>query len=422
MNDPIFQTDDLPPKHKTAVVIGGGPAGLMAAEILVQGGVRVDLYETMPWPGRKFLVAGRGGLNLTHSEPFERFLSRYGARSRELEPYLAQFGPQELRDWTRQLGFETFVGTSGRVFPSGMKASPLLRAWLQRLTEAGVTIHTRHRWLGWDDAGALHFETPAGDKLVQADALVLALGGGSRPRLGSNAAWVPLLRAQGVRVNDLKPSNCGFDVSWSEYFRAHFEGQPVRPVILAFNDAQGNSFRQQGEFIITRSGLEGSLIYAASALLREEIEASGRAEIRLDLAPDWTMEKLEARLVQPRGKSSTSSHLKKAAGIQGVKAGLLWEFLPKDVFQDAARLAAAIKSLPIILDAPRPLEEAISSAGGIRFESLDEGLMLRDLPGVFCAGEMLDWEAPTGGYLLTACFSSGRAAGQSALDWLAGRT
>ncbi|HCC78645.1 MAG TPA: aminoacetone oxidase family FAD-binding enzyme [Anaerolineae bacterium] len=392
----------------------------MAAETLAQGGVSVDLYEAMPWPGRKFLVAGKGGLNLTHSEPFERFLSRYGARSRELEPYLAQFGPQELRDWIRQLGFETFVGTSGRIFPSGMKASPLLRAWLQRLTEAGVIIHTRHRWLGWDEAGALEFETPAEEKLVQADALVLALGGGSRPRLGSNAAWVPLLRLKGVRVNDLKPSNCGFDVNWSEYFHTHFEGQPVRPVVLAFIDSQGNSFRQQGEFIITRSGLEGSLIYAASALLREEIEASGWAEIRLDLAPDWSMERLVGRLAQPRGKSSTSSHLKKVAGIQGVKAGLLWEMLPKEVFQDADHLAAAIKSLPIILDAARPLEEAISSAGGISFESLDEGLMLRDLPGVFCAGEMLDWEAPTGGYLLTACFSSGRAAGQSALDWLTG--
>ena len=392
----------------------------MAAAILAQGGVSVDLYEAMPWPGRKFLVAGKGGLNLTHSESFERFLERYGSRRLKLEPFLSQFGPQELMDWAHQLGFETFVGTSGRVFPKGMKASPLLRAWLQHLNQAGVSIHTRYKWLGWGENGALLFETPDRNKTVQADGTVLALGGGSYPRLGSNAAWVPLLRAQGVQVNALKPSNCGFEVNWSEYFRDHFEGTPVRPVVLTCTDVVKNTFRQQGEFIITRLGLEGSLIYAASALLRDEIEASGHAEIRLDLAPDWSMEKLGFRLSQPHGKSSTSSHLKKAVGIQGVKAGLLWELLPKDVFQDAFRLSAAIKSLPITLIAARPLEEAISSAGGISFDSLDDDLMLRELPGVFCAGEMLDWEAPTGGYLLTACFSTGRAAGLSALDWLNG--
>jgi uncharacterized flavoprotein (TIGR03862 family) len=390
----------------------------MAAGILAQGGVSVDLYEAMPWPGRKFLVAGKGGLNLTHSEPIEPFLSRYRDRRAELEPFLSQFGPQELVQWAHQLGFETFVGSSGRVFPTGLKASPLLRAWLQHLSQSGVNLHTRHKWLGWDEKGALHFETPQGDEVIEADAVVLALGGGSYARLGSNAAWVPLLRGRGVRVNDLKPSNCGFDVGWSEHFRTNFEGTPVRPVKLAFSDGKGNSFRQQGEFIITRSGLEGSLIYAASALLRDEIETSGRAEILLDLAPDWSMQKLVARLSKPIGKNSTSSHLKKTVGLQGVKAGLLWEVLPKDVFQDAFRLAAAIKSLPIILNAPRPIDEAISSGGGIDFASLDANLMLRDLPGVFCAGEMLDWEAPTGGYLLTACFSTGRAAGQSALDWL----
>lgn len=404
--------------NKTAAVIGGGPAGLMAAGILAQGGVRVDLYEAMPWPGRKFLVAGKGGLNLTHSESLEPFLSRYGTRRAKLEPYLFQFGPQELVQWVRQLGFETFVGTSGRVFPTGLKASPILRAWLQSLTRSGVKIHTRHKWLGWNEQGALHFLAPQGEVWVQAQAVVLALGGGSYPRLGSNAAWVPLLRAHGVQVNDLKPSNCGFDVGWSEHFQSHFEGSPVRPVALEFSDAQGRSFHQQGEFIITRTGLEGSLIYAASALLRDAIETSGRAEIRLDLAPDWTVQKLADRLSQPRGKSSISSHLKKAVGLQGVKAGLLWEVLPKEVFQDAFGLATAIKSLPILLDGPRPLEEAISTAGGIDFGDLDDNLMVRDMPGVFCAGEMLDWEAPTGGYLLTACFSTGRAAGQSALDWL----
>lgn len=392
----------------------------MTAVILAQGGIRVDLYEAMPWPGRKLLVAGKGGLNLTHSEPFEKFLERYASRRSKLEPFLSQFGPQELTEWVHQLGFETFVGTSGRIFPKGMKASPLLRAWLQQLDRLGVNIHTRHKWLGWEKNGALLFETLDGVKLVQPDATVLALGGGSYPRLGSNAAWVPLLRAQGVRINDLRPSNCGFDVSWSDYFRNHFEGTPVRPVVLACTDSQKNSFRQQGEFIITRQGLEGSLIYAASALLRDEIEVSGHAVIQLDLMPDWSLEKLVSRLSMPRGKNSTSSHLKKALGIQGVKAGLLWEVLPKDVFLEPFRLAAAIKNLPIILNAARPIEEAISSAGGISFDSLNERLMLLDLPGVFCAGEMLDWEAPTGGYLLTACFSTGRAAGMAALDWLAG--
>jgi len=392
----------------------------MAAEFLAHGGMRVNLYEAMTSPGHKFLVAGKGGLNLTHSESFERFMERYTSRRPQLEPFLAPFGPQELMNWSHQLGFETFVGTSGRVFPKVMKASPLLRAWLQQLTQAGVSIHTRHKWLGWDGSGRLLFETPQGDQAIRADATVLALGGGSYPRLGSNAAWVPLLRARGVQVNDLKPSNCGFDVRWSEYFRTHFEGTPVRPVVLTFTDATGNSFCQQGEFIITRDGVEGSLIYAASALLRDEIERNGQAVIRLDLAPDWSMEKLVSRLSLPRGKNSTSSHLKKTIGLQGVKTGLLWELLPKENFQEPDLLAAAIKSMPITLIASRPLEEAISSAGGISFNSLDKNLMLKDLPGVFCAGEMLDWEAPTGGYLLTACFSTGRAAGLAALDWLAG--
>jgi len=394
----------------------------MAAEVLAQGGTSVDIYDAMPSAGRKFLVAGKGGLNLTHSEPLQDFLARYGSRRHELEPFLKEFGPTELRAWARQLGFETFVGSSGRVFPLDMKASPILRAWLQRLTAGGVKFHLRHKWLGWDASGALRFETPKGENLVVADATVLALGGGSRPRLGSTGSWVPLLRACAVQVVDLKPSNCGFDVHWSEFFSSRFEGQPVHPVALAFSGADGSTFHQQGEFIITRSGLEGSLVYAASSLLRTEIETTGSAEIRLDLAPDWSETRLRERLSHPRDKRSTASHLKKAAGLQGVKTALLWEVLPKEVFQDAALLAAAIKSLPITLVAPRPLEEAISSAGGVSFDSLDTNLMLRALPGVFCAGEMLDWEAPTGGYMLTACFSSGRAAGLSALDWLAGTT
>jgi uncharacterized flavoprotein (TIGR03862 family) len=403
-----------------AAVIGGGPAGLMAAELLAQGGVRVDLYEAMPSVGRKFLVAGKGGLNLTHSEPFERFLARYGSRSHALGSFLSLFGPQELREWTRQLGFETFVGTSGRVFPVGLKAFPILQAWLERMKKSGVNLHTRHCWQGWNEMGDLLFETPAGNLTVQADAVVLALGGGSRPELGSTGKWVDLLRARGVQVNDLKASNCGFDVNWSGSFRDRYAGSPVRPVILNFSDSNGRDFHQQGEFIITSHGLEGSLVYAASALLRDELEAASKAVIRLDLSPDRSQAWLEGRLSQPRGNQTISSQLRKAVGIHGVKAGLLWEILPRSDLQEPVLLAAAIKNLPILLQAARPLEEAISSAGGICFESLDENLMLKDLPGVFCAGEMLDWEAPTGGYLLTACFSTGWVAGRSALDWLAG--
>ena len=405
-------------EKRTAAVIGGGPAGLMAAGVLAEGGVSVDLYDAMSTPGFKFLLAGRGGLNLTHSEPLEVFLSRYGSRQQQLEPFLRKFGPNELRLWAGKLGFETFVGSSGRVFPSDMKASPLLRAWLRQLTAAGVRFHPRHRWLGWDETGALRFAAPSGELLCHPDATVLALGGGSHPRLGSTGSWIPLLRQRGVQVCDLKPSNCGFDVRWSDHFSSRFEGQPVHPVTLSFSPSQGTPFRQKGEFIITRTGLEGSLVYAASSVLRDEIERSGQAIISLDLAPDWRESRLSEKLNQPRGKRSLASHLKKTIGFQGVRASLLREVLPLEVVQDFTRLAAAIKSLPISLVAARPLEEAISSAGGVSFDSLDEKLMLSALPGVFCAGEMLDWEAPTGGYLLTACFSTGRAAGQAALDWL----
>ena len=399
-------------------VIGGGPAGLMAAEVLIQGGVKVDLYDAMPSAGRKFLVAGKGGLNLTHSEPLEQFLTRYGARRPQIEPLLRDFGPDELRLWAAGLGVETFVGTSGRVFPVGMKTAPILRVWLTRLRLGGVTFHPRHKWLGWNADNSLRFETPAGEISVQADAVILALGGGSWPQTGSTGAWIPLLTGRGVAVAPLKPSNCGFDGTWSEHFRTRFAGQPLKAVVLSFTDSKGNVFHQQGEFIVTETGVEGSLIYAFSAPLRDEIEASGRAVIRLDLAPGWTHERLVERLSRPRGSRSMASHLEKSVGIKGVKAGLLWEFVPKVDFTAPERLAAAIKELPIPLLAARPLEEAISSAGGVAFESLDEHLMVRSLPGVFCAGEMLDWEAPTGGYLLTACFASGRTAGLGVLDWL----
>jgi len=406
---------------KSVAVIGGGPAGLMAAEVVSGRGVTVDLYDSMPSLGRKFLMAGKGGLNITHSEPFEQFVSRYGKRRGQIEPLLKTFGPDELREWVHGLGIETFVGTSGRVFPKGMKASPLLRAWLKRLSDSGVTFHLRHKWRGRlpsaSAAGpgglSILFETPDGEKAVKPDAVVLALGGGSWSRLGSDGAWVPWLEQAGVRVAALKPSNCGFDVNWSPHFRQKFDGQPVKSVVLSFGP-----FRQQGEFIVTKEGVEGSLIYAVSALIRDEIYGRGRAVVSLDLTPDRSREWLTEKLSKPRGSRTMASHLEKTVGIRGVKAGLLHEFAAKEDFTNTERLASLIKALPLPLIAPRPLDEAISSAGGVTFEALDEYLMIRSMPGVFCAGEMLDWEAPTGGYLITACMASGYTAGLGLLKWL----
>jgi uncharacterized flavoprotein (TIGR03862 family) len=403
---------------RSVAVIGGGPAGLMAAEVLVRGGARVDVYDAMPSAGRKFLLAGKGGLNLTHAEPRAPFLARYGARRARIEPLLDAFGPEALRGWAHELGVDTFIGTSGRVFPVGKKAAPLLRAWLHRLRAAGARFHMRHRWLGWDGNGALRFATPQGEQAVRADAVVLALGGGSWPQLGSDGAWVPLLAQRGIGVAALRPANCGFDIGWSEHFRARFAGQPVKPVAVTFTDAAGVAQRRQGEFIVTLSGIEGSLVYALSAGLRDAIAAAGSVAIRLDLAPGWELPRLVAELSRPRGSRSLSSHLQSRIGLKGVKTGLLREVVPAGDFVDPPRLAAAIKALPLRLAAPRPLAEAISTAGGVVFEALDERLMIRSLPGVFCAGEMLDWEAPTGGYLLTACFASGRVAGLGALAWL----
>ncbi len=368
--------------------------------------------------GRKFLVAGKGGLNLTHSEPFEQFLTRYGARRPQMEPLLKDFGPEQVRSWASGLGIDTFTGTSGRVFPVGMKTAPLLHAWLERLRTAGVSFHTRHSWLGWNGDGSLRFATPAGEISAQAGAVILALGGASWPQTGSTGAWVPLLQECGIPINPLKPANCGFDVDWTEHFRTRFAGHPLKAVVLSFTDSQAHAFHQQGEFIVTDTGVEGSLIYACSALLRDEIATSAQAIIHLDLTPGWTHARLVERLSRPRGSKSLSSHLERSVGLKGVKAGLLWEFVPKADFAEPARLAASIKDLPIPLIAPRPITEAISSAGGLDFAALDEHLMLRSLPGVFCAGEMLDWEAPTGGYLLTACLASGRAAGLGVEDWI----
>ncbi len=402
------------------VIVGAGPAGLMAAEVLSRAGVQVDVYDAMPSAGRKFLLAGKGGLNLTHSEPPALFVQRYGARQATLAPLLEAFGAQALRDWAQGLGVGTFVGTSGRVFPTDMKAAPLLRAWLHRLRDAGVRFHMRHRWTGWDATGACAFTAPNGPVRVQANALLLALGGASWSRLGSDGAWVPWLAARGVAVAPLLPANCGFDVQggWSDHFSSRFAGQPFKSVALSCTDSLGQAFQRKGEFVATATGVEGSLVYAASALLRDEIARNGQAQFTLDLLPDKSADKVLADVAHPRGSRSLSSHLKSRLGLDGIKMALLHEVLDKDVLQQPERLAAAIKAVPLTLSAARPVDEAISTAGGVSFEAMTPQGMLQALPGVFCAGEMLDWEAPTGGYLLTACFASGVLAAQGALNHL----
>jgi uncharacterized flavoprotein (TIGR03862 family) len=433
----------------SVAVIGGGPAGLMAAEALAGHGLRVDLYDAMPSVGRKFLLAGKGGMNLTHSERAELFLGRYGARRERVAPWLEVFGPDALRAWVYELGIDTFVGSSGRVFPTDMKAAPLLRAWLHRLRASGVQFHMRHRWLGWGDGvsldtfgdaadGAaaasnrdaakgvsvaatmsqLRFATPDGEKLIAADAVVVALGGASWPRLGSDAAWVMTFVQRGVPVQPLLPANCGFDTPWSAHFKDRFAGQPLKSVALALTGVDGREISRAGECLITETGIEGSLVYALSAPIREQWLAQGEANVTLDLLPGLPLERVLAEVTRPRGARSLSSHLQSRVGITGVKAGLLHECLSKDAFTDTTRVAHALKALPLRLLRPRPIAEAISTAGGVALEALDDSLMLKRVPGVFCAGEMLDWEAPTGGYLLTACLASGRVAGQGALAYL----
>jgi hypothetical protein len=406
--------------NRKVAVVGGGPAGLMAAEVLSAQGVAVHLYDAMPSVGRKFLLAGRGGLNLTHSEPFEAFMGRFGERHAALEAPLRGFGPDAVREWAHGLGIDTFVGTSGRVFPKDMKAAPLLRAWLHRLRQAGVQFHMRHRWRGWPDAAApptaLRFATPAGETTIEADAVVLALGGASWSRLGSDGAWAPWVAERGVAVAALAPANCGFDIGWSAYFAERFAGQPFKSVALSFVDAQGRRFARKGEFVATATGIEGSLVYAASALLRDEIAARASANLMLDLLPDRSAEQVRTAVLHPRGARSLSSHLKSRLGLEGIKAGLLHEVLSREEMHAPERLAEAIKALPLKLVAPRPIDEAISSAGGVRFDGLDAGLMSTTLPGLFCAGEMLDWEAPTGGYLLTASMATGAAAARGVLS------
>lgn len=419
-------------QHRVAV-IGGGPAGLMAAERLAAAGVRVDLFDAMPSVGRKFLLAGKGGLNLTHNEDFEAFAGRYAERRGWIEPMLRRFGAVQVRAWAQELGVGTFVGSSGRVFPLDLKAAPLLRAWLHRLRGAGVHFHMRHRWTGWapDEAAGqtLRFDTTSGERVTSFDAVVLALGGGSWARLGSDGAWLPLLAQRGVDVAPLQPTNCGFDAGrhapngsltsgWTEHFRSRFAGHPLKNVALSIRLPDGTPVGQAGECVVTEGGVEGSLVYALSAPAREQITASGHAVVHIDLLPGRSAEFVQTEVARARGPRSLATHLKSRLGIDGVKAALLYELLPREAIADPMRLADAIKALPLPLLAARPIDEAISSAGGVRFEALDDGLMLSALHGVFCAGEMLDWEAPTGGYLLTACFASGRHAGRGVIDWL----
>ena len=413
---------------RQVVVVGGGPAGLMAAEVLSSAGVAVDLYDAMPNVGRKFLLAGKGGLNLTHSEPYDVFLSRFGTRQAEVHAMMQDFGPAQLRAWAASLGIDTFVGSSGRVFPTDLKAAPLLRAWLHRLRYpaggAAVRFHMRHRWTGWDSGGesrvGLLFDAPSGPVRVAADAVVLALGGASWSRLGSDGAWVERLRGAAVDVAPLLAANCGFDVQggWSAHFRDRFAGLPFKSVALRTGGSNGATFQRTGEFVATATGVEGSLIYAASALLRDAIAQHGQAVFTVDLLPALSLQQVLSEVAHPRGSRSLSSHLKSRLGIEGIKAGILYELLGKDAMADSGQLAAALKSLPVTVVAARPMDEAISSAGGVRFEAMNARSMLRVMPGVFCAGEMLDWEAPTGGYLLTAGMASGRAAGLGALAWL----
>ncbi|WP_162234758.1 TIGR03862 family flavoprotein [Pseudomonas amygdali] len=408
-------TDLASPASRTVAIIGGGPAGLMAAEVLSQAGLNVDLYDAMPSVGRKFLLAGVGGMNITHSEPYPAFLSRYAERSPMIAPLLRSFSADQLCQWIHALGIETFVGSSGRVFPTDMKAAPLLRAWLKRLRDAGVTIHTRHRWLGWNPDGSLRIACADGEKALNPAATLLALGGASWARLGSDGAWLPWLQARQVEVAPLQAANCGFEVSaWSDLLRDKFAGAPLKNIAMGLH---GHALRL-GECVLTGTGVEGSLVYALSAQIREQINLRGSATVDIDLLPGKTLTDIQKALSKPRGSRSMSKHLHSQLGLDGAKAALLRELATREAFADPLLLSEAIKALPMHLVKPRPIDEAISTAGGVTFEAMDERLMLRQLPGVFCAGEMLDWEAPTGGYLLTACFASGRAAGLGMVEWL----
>jgi len=405
--------------NKSVAIIGGGPAGLMAAEVLSNAGVQVDVFDAMPSFGRKFLLAGIGGLNITHSENYAKFCTRYADRQPHLQTTLDLMTPDALCEWVHGLGIETFVGTSGRVFPKEMKAAPLLRAWLHRLRSKGVRMHVRHKWQGWGAQGQLQFSTPNGLVDHAPTATVLALGGASWPKLGSDGAWVPWLRGSGVEVAELESANCGFDVKWSDYLREKFAGAPLKSVALKFTNLHGHESERQGEMVIGQHGVEGSLVYAFSREIRQRLNAQGSATFTLDLVPGRNVDRVRSEVAGfARSSQSLPAYFKSKLGLAGVKLALLHEVLGKEDFKNSEKLVATIKALPITVHAVRPIAEAISTAGGVRFESMNSNYMLLNKPGTFVAGEMLDWEAPTGGYLLTACFATGMAAGQGVLQWL----
>ena len=410
--DPIFTENAQTSKfsaHKNIAIVGGGPAGLMAADAAAAHGHTVTVFDSMPSVGRKFLMAGRGGLNLTHSEPYEKFVSRYGSTAPDMRRFLDVFGPEQILEWCKNLGIETFVGSSGRVFPKDFKAAPLLRTWTKKLRTQGVIFRVRHRWIGWTETKDLLFQTPDGLQTCKPDATILALGGGSWPTLGSDGAWITLLENRGIACTALKPSNCGFDMDWSEHLSTRFAGTPLKSIVVSVGDQS-----VKGDVMMTQTGLEGGPIYALSALIRGQIELDGRATLHLDLCPDWTHDRLIKALSGPRGSRSLSSHLKRTTGLAAPALALLHEHTGPNMPQTAPEQAALIKALPLTAHRPRPLAEAISTAGGVSWGELDEGLQVKALPGLFVSGEMLDWEAPTGGYLLTGCLSTGYAAGIAA--------
>ncbi|HET9048371.1 MAG TPA: TIGR03862 family flavoprotein [Chiayiivirga sp.] len=414
MIEPERVAQRQPAQAPVAAVIGGGPAGLIAAQTLREAGAEVTLFDAMASVGRKFLLAGKGGLNLSHSEPMDRFVPRYREASPHVGAWLRRFGPDAVRELAQDLGFSTFVGSSGRVFPSDMKAGPMLRTWLRRLRESGIEFKMRHRFTGWQGDGCLRFECPDGALAIRPDITILSLGGGSWPKLGSDGAWFAALASRGVSLMALKPANCGFECDWSEVFSGRFAGEPLKSVAARL---QGDGGWRHGEMVITRHGIEGSLVYALSAPLRDRIERDGQAVLELDLMPKRQRTDIEAALAMPRAARSRSEHWRRRLGLSGVGAGLVHEVVPRPNWDDPVRLATAVKALPLRVLRTRPIDEAISTAGGVRLDAVDERLMLRGLPGVFAAGEMLDWEAPTGGYLLTACLASGVIAAEGALAW-----